>query len=84
MSRLYVSIKSDNFIYFLKECQCRKKIANLNNNQKLDEIKFLFNHKAETVEFNLYKKNELLDYNKDEYDYSEENNSSSDNESDEN
>ena len=44
---------------------------------------FLFNHSAESVEFNLYDKNELLDYNKDEYDISDENNSSSENDSDE-
>ena len=40
-----------------------KKTAHLNNNQKLNEIMFLFNHTAETLEFNLYDKNELLDYN---------------------
>ena len=60
-----------------------KKTAHLNNNQKLNEIMLLFNHLAETVEFNLYDKNELLDYNKDEYDISDENNSSSENDSDE-
>ncbi len=60
--------------------QMENKTAHLNNNQKLNEIMFLFNHIAEIVEFNLYDESEFLDYNKDEYDYSDENNSSSKNE----
>ena len=44
---------------------------------------FLFNYVAQTVLIYL-KKNELLDYNKDEYDESDSDNSSSENESDEN
>ena len=84
LSRLYVSVKSNNFIYFLKECEWRKKIANLKYNPKLDEIKFIFNHTAETVEFNLYEKNQFLDYNKDEYAYSEEDILFTENKSDEN
>lgn len=83
LSRIYVSVKSYNFIYFLKESEWRKKTEFLNNYQKLNEIMFLFNHTAETLEFNLYDKNELFNYNKDEYDISDENNSSSENDSDE-
>ena len=44
LSRLYVAVKSENFIYFLKECEWRKKTANLNNNKKMEEMMFLFNH----------------------------------------
>ena len=44
LSRLFVAVKSENFIYFLKECEWRKKTANLNNNKKMEEMMFLFNH----------------------------------------
>ncbi len=46
LSRLYIAVKSENFIYFLKECEWRKKTANLNNNKKIEEIIFLINHIA--------------------------------------
>ena len=38
LPKFYVSVKSENFIYFVKECEWRKKCANLDSSLKLVEL----------------------------------------------
>ena len=49
LSRFYVSVKSCNVIYYAKGAELRKKVGLLSNLQKIDEIKFIFNHINSTV-----------------------------------
>ena len=51
LSKFYVSVKSENFIYFVKECKWMKKYANLDSSQKLAELQYIFIHISNIVEF---------------------------------
>jgi len=64
ISRFYVSVKSCNFIYFAKEAEMRKKTSNLSIDKKLDNIKFIFNHISNTVEWDLFTKEEIENFEK--------------------
>ena len=52
----YFTVKAENFIYFLKECEQRKKFAYLNNSEKLANLQFILTYITDTVEFNLFSK----------------------------
>ena len=67
ISRFYVSVKSCNFIFFAKEVEWRKKTSNLSIDKKLDNIKFIFNHISNIVEWDLFSKEEIEDFEKNEY-----------------
>ena len=38
LSKAYVVVKSENFIYFLKDCEWRKKTSHLNLNDKIRNL----------------------------------------------
>ena len=80
LTKLYVSVKSENFIYFAKECEWRKKNNHLNNMEKISEIIFILNHIADTVQFDLFDKDDIEDFNKNQYNFDLNNSDSSDNE----
>ena len=67
LSRAYVAVKSENFIYFLKECEWRKKNSHLNFNDKIRNLQEIFIHISMTVENDLFTKDELEDFDKNEY-----------------
>ena len=68
LSKIYTAIQSSNFIYFPKECEFRKKIANLNNQKKLHKLQEIFKHISSTVEqHDLFTKDDLEDFNKEFY-----------------
>ena len=77
----YVAVKSDTFILFAKEMEFRKKISQRNNNDIIKKLQFIFNHIASTVKYDLFKKEDLEDYEKE--DYQLDNDSSSDEEEEE-
>ena len=81
ISRFYVSVKSCNFIFFAKEAEWRKKTSNLSNDKKLDNIKFIFNHISNTVERDLFSKEEIEDFEKNEYENDLDDNSAEEDES---
>ena len=58
LSRFYIAVKSCNFIYFTKESEWRKKFGHANL-QKIDEIKFIFNHISSTVAMDLFNKDDI-------------------------
>ena len=67
MSKIYVSVKSDNFIYFAKESEYRKKISHLTNHEKIDKLISILEHISKTVQFELFNKSDIEDFNKNEY-----------------
>ena len=81
LTKIYVSVKSENFIYLAKECEWHKKNSHLNNMEKISEIIFILNHIADTVQFELFDKFDIEDFNKNEYDLDLINSVSSDSES---
>ena len=66
LSKAYTVIKSENFIYFLKECEWQKKFGHLNFSEKIANIQFILNHIAETVEFDIFPKDLLENFDKSE------------------
>lgn len=68
LSRAYVEVKADNFIYFLKDWEYRKKIVYLKDSEKIADIQFILNHISTTAGYNLFIKEELEDFNKLIYD----------------
>ena len=46
----------------------RKKTANLNNSEKIADIQFILNHIFNSVETNLFSKDEIEVFNKSDYD----------------
>ena len=81
LTKIYVSVKSENFIYFAKEYEWRKKNNHLNNMEKISEIIFILNHIADTVQFELFDKSDIEDFNKNQYILDLNNSDSSDSES---
>ena len=67
LSKIYVSVKSENFIYFAKESEWRKKTSHLNNMEKIANIIFILNHIADNVQFELFDKSDIEDFNKSDY-----------------
>ena len=63
----YVAVKSDNFILFAKEMEFRKKVAQKNKDEIIKKLQFIFNHIAITVKYDLFKKEDLEDYEKEAY-----------------
>ena len=63
----YVAVKSDNFILFAKEMEFRKKVAQKNNHEIIKKLQFIFNHISITVKYDLFKKEDLEDYEKEAY-----------------
>lgn len=55
-----------------------KKIIQSINTQKVANIQFILNHNPDTVEFDLFIKEELEDFNKSEYEAESNDNSSED------
>ena len=80
LTKLYVSVKSENFIYFAKECEWLKKNNHLTNMEKISEIIFILNHIADTVQFELFDKDDIEDFNNNQYNFDLNNSDSSDNE----
>ena len=78
LKKIYISVKSENFIYFAKECEWRKKNNHLNNMEKISEIIFILNHIANTVQFELFDKADIEDFNKNQYNLDLNNSDSSD------
>ena len=68
LSWFYVALKSCKFVYYAKEVEWTKKVSNMVNQQKIDEIKFIFNHISETVELDLFTKSEIEYFEKEQYD----------------
>ena len=81
LSKIYVSVKYENFIYFAKECEWSKKTSYLNNMVRIANIIFILNHIAYTIQFELFVKSDIEDSNKSEYDLDIINSESSDSES---
>ena len=81
LSKIYVSVKSDNFIYFAKECEYRKKTNHLPNHEKIEKLISILEHISKTVQFELFDKSEIEDFNKNEYASLINDSESSDNES---
>ena len=81
LTKIYASVRSENFVYLIKECVWLIKNKDLNNNQKLNEIKDILNHIVGTVQFKLFEKEDIEDFNKSEYDLGLNDSDSSENES---
>ena len=81
LTKIYASVRSENFVYLIKECEWLIKNKDLNNNQKLNEIKDILNHIVGTVQFKLLEKEDIEDFNKSEYDLGLNDSDSSENES---
>ena len=62
-----MAIKSDNFILFAKEREFRKKVSQISHNDIIKKLQFIFNHIASTVKYDLFKKDDLEDYEKEDY-----------------
>lgn len=60
--KLYEAVKPENFILFVKECEFRKKISHLNSYGNVKKLMKIFNHIKDTVEFNLFSKEELENF----------------------
>lgn len=67
LSRFYITVKSCNFINFAKESEWKKKVRHFINQQKIDEIKFLFNHISSTITMDLFNKDDIEDYDTSKY-----------------
>ena len=67
LSRFYIAVQSKNFIFFAKQCEWRKKVSSLNNQNKLKNLQSIFLHVSETVHFVLTDKSSIEDYEKEEY-----------------
>lgn len=67
LSRAYVAGKSENLIFFLKECEWSKKNSHLNFSDKIKNLQEIFIHIANIVENNLFTKEELIDFEISEY-----------------
>ena len=81
LTKIYVSVFSVNFVYFFNKCEWCIKNKELNNNLKLNEIKDILIHISETVQFKLFAKEDIQDFNKSEYDLGLNDSDSSENES---
>ena len=62
-----MAVKSENFIIFPKKMEFRKKEAQKNNYEIIKKLKFIFNHIVTTVKYDLFQKEALEDYEKEEY-----------------
>ncbi len=67
LSRFYIAVQSKNFVFFAKQCEWRKKVSSLNNQNKLKNLQSIFLHVSETVHFVLTDKSSIEDYEKEEY-----------------
>ena len=67
LNKFYNAVKPDNFIYFLKEMEWRKKVSKFSNAQKINNLIMIFNHIASTTEYNLLDKEMLENYDKGDY-----------------
>ena len=67
LSKIYNAVKPTNFIYFAKEYEFRKKIEHLNYQGKINQLIKIFNHIANTVGDELFSKEELEDFFKNDY-----------------
>ena len=67
LSRFYISVQSKNFVFFAKECEWRKKVSSLNNQNKLKNLQFIFLYVSEIAHFFLTDKSSIEDYEKEEY-----------------
>lgn len=78
LSAFYVAIREENFILFVKEMEWRKKLSHKNNNEKIKNLQFIFNHVVNTVKYDLFNLEELKNYEKLDYEF-EDNELSDDN-----
>ena len=67
LKSFYIAVKPNNFIYFAKEVEWRKKISNKSNNEKLNNLMDIFNHIANTTNSELFEKEEIEDFDKEDY-----------------
>lgn len=82
LKSIYIAVKPNIFIYFAKEEEWRKKIFNKSNNEKLNTLMDIFNHIASTTNSELFEKDDIEDFEKEDYvaENDSDNNSSNDNE----
>ena len=65
---MVLCIINQKILYYLKKmCEWRKKVASLNNYNKLKSLKSIFWHVSETVNFELINTSSIEDYDKGDY-----------------
>ena len=65
-SGFYIAVKSKKFVYLQNNVN-GEKVSNLNNQNKINNLKLIFLHVAETVHFELINKSSIEDYIKEYY-----------------
>ena len=67
ITRIYCTLLPDNFIYYLKEIEFRYNIRHKTNEEKLNDFKYILDYVYTTSEFNFINKDDLIDFNKNNY-----------------
>ena len=67
LSSFYVAVKPDNFIYFAKEVEWRKKVSQKSNANKLKNLQEIFIHISNSINCELFEKELIEDYEKEDY-----------------
>ena len=63
----YTSIKSNNYIYYIKAMEWGKKFTLKPNQEKMEHLYFIFNHFSLKVNYNLFIKVRLENFENSEY-----------------
>ena len=67
IDQIYNSLKHENFIYYLKEIEFRYNVRNKNSSGKIKEIQNIIEYCYSTCKLNFVNKDILIDYDKEIY-----------------